>query len=101
MWRLSGMIDWGRNGYDPEYMGYATAMNDGITLPCWLKVMKEVLKELKSSKQRLKCRGGGHVVANSLFVLCATSAGKGAREMDFSETASFESSLPGYPETLL
>lgn len=28
-WRLSGIVDWARSGYYPEYMEYATAMNDG------------------------------------------------------------------------
>jgi Phosphotransferase enzyme family len=56
-WRLSGIVDWARSGYYPEYMEYATAMNDGPTHPYWRKVMKEVLKGLECSKQRLKVEG--------------------------------------------
>lgn len=30
-WCLSGIVDWARSGYYPEYVEYATAMNDGPT----------------------------------------------------------------------
>ena len=53
-WRLSGIVDWGRSGYYPEYMEYATAMKDGPYYPYWRKVLKKILKGQECSKRRLK-----------------------------------------------
>jgi Phosphotransferase enzyme family len=52
-WQLSGILDWGRSGFYPEYMEYATAMKIGPYPPYWQKVMKTVLKGLECSKERL------------------------------------------------
>lgn len=54
VWELSGILDWGRSGFYPEYMEYATAMKTGPYHPYWQKVLKEVLKGLECSKQRVK-----------------------------------------------
>lgn len=53
-WQLSGILDWGRSGFYPEYMEYATAMKVGPYPPYWQKVMKTVLKGLECSKDRVK-----------------------------------------------
>lgn len=53
-WQLSGILDWGRSGFYPEYMEYATAMKIGPYPPYWQKVMKTVLKGLECSKKRVK-----------------------------------------------
>ena len=50
VWELSGILDWERSEFYPEYMEYATAMKTGPFYPSWQKVMKEVLKELEYSK---------------------------------------------------
>jgi Ser/Thr protein kinase RdoA (MazF antagonist) len=53
-WELSGILDWGRSGFYPEYMEYAVAMKSGPYRPYWQKVMEEVLKGMECSKERLK-----------------------------------------------
>lgn len=54
VWELSGILDWGRSGFYPEYMEYATAMKTGPYHPYWQKEMKKVLKGFECSKQRVK-----------------------------------------------
>ena len=53
-WELSGILDWGRSGFSPEYMEYAMAMKSGPYRPYWQNVMKAVLKGLECSKKRVK-----------------------------------------------
>ncbi len=53
-WELSGILDWGSSGFYPEYMEYAMAMKTGPHRPYWKKVMKEVLKGMECSKERLQ-----------------------------------------------
>lgn len=53
-WQLSGILDWGRSGFYPEYMEYATAMKIGPFPPYWQKVIKTVLKGMERSKKRVK-----------------------------------------------
>lgn len=54
MWELSGILDWGNSGFYPEYMEYATAMKKGPSRPYWRRVMKEVLRDIECSKERLQ-----------------------------------------------
>lgn len=53
-WELSGILDWGRSGFYPEYMEYAMTMKTGPHRPYWKKVMREVLKGMECSKERLQ-----------------------------------------------
>ncbi len=53
-WELSGILDWGRSGFYPEYMEYAMAMKTGPHRPYWKKVLKEVLEGMECSKERMQ-----------------------------------------------
>ena len=53
-WELSGILDWGSSGFYPKYMEYAMAMKTGPHRPYWRKVMKEVLKGMECSKERMQ-----------------------------------------------
>jgi Phosphotransferase enzyme family len=54
VWELSGILDWGSSGFYPEYMEFSVAMKSGPYRPYWQKVMKEVLKGMECTKERIK-----------------------------------------------
>ena len=54
VWELSGILDWGRSGFYPEYMEYAIAMKTGPYRPYWQKVMKKVMKGMECTKERIQ-----------------------------------------------